>query len=250
MPTNERCHAKDAVELLQERTIATLEELKEALGTRVDVTVFRKLKPLGYRSSYSHRGKYYTLDSIADFDERGLWSFHEVGFSKRGTLLATAEHFVLTSQAGCLASELKDTLNVGVKEALLKLVQQGRIARERSSGLYLYCSPQAPKRNRQLMARRLQEAQTGFSDWAESDETKAAIVLFAGLLNERQRRLYAGLESLKLGYGGDSKVAAVTGMSVHTVARGRRELAERDVVIDGVRKAGAGRKRVEKKRLK
>ena len=34
-----------------------------------------------------------------------------------------------------------------------------------------------------------------------SDELKAAIVLFSSMLDERQRRLYAGLESLKLGYG-------------------------------------------------
>lgn len=38
----------EKVELLQDRKIATLAELKAALGTGVDMTVFRKLKPLGY----------------------------------------------------------------------------------------------------------------------------------------------------------------------------------------------------------
>jgi hypothetical protein len=37
----------DALRTLQRRNkIATLDELKQALGTPVDVTVFRKLKPL------------------------------------------------------------------------------------------------------------------------------------------------------------------------------------------------------------
>ena len=36
------------------------------------------------------------------------------------------------------------------------------------------------------------------------DQLRAAIVLFASLLDERQRRLYAGLESLKCGWGGDA----------------------------------------------
>jgi len=36
--------------------------------------------------------------------------------------------------------------------------------------------------------------------------------------------LYAGLESLKAGHGGDRRLAELTGMDVHTVARGRREL--------------------------
>jgi len=34
------------------------------------------------------------------------------------------------------------------------------------------------------------------------DELKVAIVLFYSLLDERQRRLYAGLEAMKVGHGG------------------------------------------------
>ena len=59
----------------------------------VDVTVFRKLKPLDYLTSYSHRGRYYTLREIARFDDNGLWSQAEVWFSRFGTLLATEVSF-------------------------------------------------------------------------------------------------------------------------------------------------------------
>ena len=56
--------------LFRAHSILTLEELKSALGTQVAMTVFRKLRPLGYLSSYSHRGKYYTLNEIARFDRK------------------------------------------------------------------------------------------------------------------------------------------------------------------------------------
>ena len=46
---------------LHAKKIATLPELKQALGTTVDTTVFRKLTELSCRSSYSHCGRYYTL---------------------------------------------------------------------------------------------------------------------------------------------------------------------------------------------
>ena len=59
---------------------------KTALGTG-SISVFRKLRELAYSSSYSHRGKYYTLDEIARFDAMGLWSFRSVWFSRHGTLL-------------------------------------------------------------------------------------------------------------------------------------------------------------------
>ncbi|MEE9402776.1 MAG: hypothetical protein V3V47_06205 [Desulfobacteria bacterium] len=77
--------------LLKAQKIASMSELKAALGTHVDVTVFRKLAELGYRTSYSNRGQYYTLEQIPTFDRWGLWSFRAVYFSEHGTLCATAE---------------------------------------------------------------------------------------------------------------------------------------------------------------
>jgi hypothetical protein len=77
--------------LLRVRKIATLPELLRTVGSAVPVTIFRMLKELGYRSSYSHRGRFYTLDRIARFNEQGLWSHNSVWFSRFGNLLETAE---------------------------------------------------------------------------------------------------------------------------------------------------------------
>src|SRR5205823_12313060 len=124
--------------LLLRNKIATLEELKQALGTAVDVTIFRKLKPLDYLTSYSHRGRYYTLREIARFDDKGLWSQADVWFSQYGTLLATAESFVNRSPRGYFADELARALHVEVQDALHQLAQQRRRTRQIVSGLYLY----------------------------------------------------------------------------------------------------------------
>src|SRR3989454_3927703 len=110
-------------------------------------------------------------------------------------------------------------------------------------------------RKRQLLARHLLQAEPNLASGlavadAVPDELKAAIVLFSSMLDEKQRRLYAGLESLKLGYGGDQRIAEFIGMDPHTVAKGRRELLEQDLEIDRIRKAGGGRKRLEKKHPK
>jgi hypothetical protein len=82
------------------------------------------------------------------------------------------------------------------------------------------------------------------------NELKAAIVLFYSLLDEQQRRLYAGLESLRLGRGGDTQLADFLGIDSHMVARGRQQLLDQDVEVGRMRRVGAGRKPVEKKRLK
>src|ERR1035438_14581 len=110
--------------------IATLDELKQALGTPVDVTVFRKLKLLDYLTSYSHRGRYYTLREIVRFYDNGLWSQADVWFARFGSLLATAEVFVNRSPRGYFADELARALHVEVQDALHQLAQQRRVTRE------------------------------------------------------------------------------------------------------------------------
>ena len=50
--------------LFRRRQTVTMDEMKAALGTAIERTVFRKLQEFPYHSSYSHRGKFYTLDAL------------------------------------------------------------------------------------------------------------------------------------------------------------------------------------------
>ena len=240
--------------LFARQKVATMEELKEALGTAVNMTVLRKLRPLGYLTSYSHGGRFYTLGERVHFDEQGLYRVDDRCFSRFGSLLNTAEHFVVHSSAGYYASELSRELAVQTKEALLTLVRRQRVARTRVDGLYLHCAPDPQMRRDQLMHREqgieLPGAGTAKPGLANSAEAKAAVVVFFSTLNERQRRLYAGMESLRVGYGGDRRIAELTGLDVHTVARGRRELSAGELEKQAVRSTGGGRVPVEKKRRK
>ncbi|MBW1700228.1 MAG: hypothetical protein JRK26_25985 [Deltaproteobacteria bacterium] len=236
--------------------IATIAQLQEALGNPARCTVFRKLDQLHYLSSYSHRGKYYTLESIAQFNEQGLWSFRSVRFSRFGNLLNTAEAFVERSDAGYSAGELKDIVQVKTKHALAQLVGEKRLERKKFDSIYIYLSAQKQVADRQLKARKALMNQSRVSlivtypDLA-TEEAKALLVLFCSMLNEKQHRLYAGLESLKLGHGGDAHIAALLAMDPHTVARGRKELMEADLGASGrIRAPGAGRALQEKKRQK
>ena len=236
---------------LDDERVATLAELKDALGTTGTMTVFRKLKSLDYLSSYSHRGKYYTLRDIPEFDEQGLWGWHSAWFSRYGNLVETAREFVEEADSGFTASELESVLHVECKRALLKLHREDRVARARIGSVYVYLARHKATQRHQKLLRREHVAAAQVVPLqveALSHELGAAIILFFSLLDERQRRLYAGLESQKFGHGGDRKIADLLGLDVHTVARGRRELFGGEVDPERVRRKGGGRKPVEKKR--
>jgi len=208
------------------------------------MTVFRKLATLDYLTSYSQRGRFYTLRSIPRFDAQGLWLARGAWFSRHGTLVHAAEAAVTQAPAGYVASELEAVLHVPVKDVLLQLAQAARIARGDFHGLYLYTARDRIRRQEQRAARQALWEEVD----KEPDQQRAAMVLFYSLLNEQQRRLYAGLESLKQGHGGDRQLAQILGLDEETVARGRQQLLEAKVQRDRVRQPGGGRPRVEKKR--
>lgn len=231
--------------------IATLPELKEALGTTAELTVFRKLKTLDYLSSYTHRGRYYALRETARFDDVGLWSHDAIWFSRFGTLVATIEAFVNRSLQGWFADELADALHAEVQDSLHDLVRAGRLRRSELTGRFLYTSADSKQARDQFRTRQTTQAAPLVTDASalrvSPDELKAAILLFYSLLDEQQRRLFAGLESIKLGHGGDSIMAEFLGLDPHTVARGRQQLLDQNVTTGRTRRSGGGRKRAEKK---
>jgi hypothetical protein len=235
--------AADLRHVLERQQVCTFEQLAAALGTQSRITVFRKLAEVAYLTSYSHRGKYYALKSSCQFDTHGLWSLRDIWFSAHGTLLDTCRQFVEQAPAGCSANELDSALHVETRQTLLHLLHRHLIEREKIGGLLIYLALGKAKRQQQINARRgiAQVVTGGMPEDVQTREVNAATILFFGLLDERQRRLFAGLEAMKVGRGGDVRVAGLLGIDPHTVAKGRIELLSEDIDPTRVRKPGGGR---------
>jgi len=146
----ERCDAAAVATLLHRQRIATMDELKAALGTSVDMTVFRKLRVLGYHSSYSHRGRFYTLAEVAAFDADGLWSYRDVHFSRVGSLVKTIEQLVRQAVASKSAFEPKPVLEI-LDPDLAVLANEARL--ERVLGHIVQNAIEATPRDGKVMIR-------------------------------------------------------------------------------------------------
>lgn len=76
-------------------------------------------------------------------------------------------------------------------------------------------------------------------------------LVFFNILNEKQKRLFAGLKATNLGYHGVSIVSRQLGLHAHTIRLGQKELLETDTLPSGsIRESGGGRKKKLKTRLK
>jgi hypothetical protein len=101
------------------------------------------------------------------------------------------------------------------------------------AGRFLYTSPDLRQTRIQMRTRQTALSVPLLADASalqvSPQELQAAIVLFYSLLDEQQRRLFAGMESIKLGHGGDRVLAEFLGLDPHTVARGRQQLLDQKV---------------------
>lgn len=238
------------LDLFMSKKVVTLIEMKDALGTSSTMTIFRNLKLLNYTTSCSHRGSYYTLKRIAKFNKDGLWFFNSILFSCFSTLLETITNLINTSEKGYTAKEIEDVLRLKPNETLLELINKKIIRREKISGKYVYFSTNTTKNKQQKLSRKDTVDAIRFNQIPPDglmNELKAAIIIFYSLLDEKQKRLYAGLESIKIGRKGDAIISGLLGLNIKTVSRGRHELLSDTPLVDTIRATGGGRKRVEKK---
>ena len=243
-------HSKQLLKVFKIKKVVTMPEMKKTLGTQSTMTIYRNLKLLNYISSCSHSGKYYTLKRIAKFNNDGLWFFKSILFSSYSSLSETIKELIDNSEQGYTAHEIENILKVKPNEPLVKLINQKAVCREKLSGNYVYFSNNKVKKRQQELSRKdiVEPTKlTGLTPDVLMNELKAAIIIFFSLLNEKQRRLYAGLESIKIGHGGDELISEILGINKKTVAKGRKELLSDTMDIDTIRQKGGGRKKIEKK---
>jgi len=124
--------------LFKRKHVVVLDELRHELQTHSRTTIFRVLSSVGYHTSYSHAGRFYTLKEIPEFNDRGLWFWRDVGFSLHGTLRATAVSLVEGAPAGQTHEELQERLRLRLHDTLRDLVEAKALGRRLWEDVYVY----------------------------------------------------------------------------------------------------------------
>ena len=124
--------------LFQCKRVVLLDDLRSALQTPSRTTIFRVLSSVGYLTSYSHAGRFYTLKDIPKFNDLGIWFYHHIGFSAHGTLRTTAVFLVNQAPAGQTHEDLQGQLRLRLHDTLRDLVQAKALTRQLWQDVYVY----------------------------------------------------------------------------------------------------------------
>lgn len=128
----------------------------EALAAELQYSVAstrRFLSEVGYYSSITHNGKWYTLLTIPKFSRDGLWFSKDIGFSRFGSLTRTLVQLTSRSAAGMTAEQLGEKVRCRCHSVLVRLCREGKLQRQKHghSHVYLSMDPSIASAQRQAM---------------------------------------------------------------------------------------------------
>jgi hypothetical protein len=140
------------VQLLRQRQVAAYAELAQQLEVS-GKTVQRALGKAGAYASLNANSAYVTLKNTPRFDQRGLWGYQQLRFSRHGDLPRTIRALIEQSSQGCTLEELQQWLGTRVHNHLSRLLRRGEIQRFSLDRHAIYTSADPAKRQQQQVAR-------------------------------------------------------------------------------------------------
>jgi len=150
-------HSRVLHSLFEQRPCWLIAPLAGELGCSVP-SARRLLAGTGYYSSFTHNGRWYTLNSIPTFDREGLWFHRDIGFSRAGSLTGALVYLVGRSPAGMTAEQLGMKLHCRCHAILARLHRDGRLQRQKPGRCHVYFAAETDIAREQRLALARREA--------------------------------------------------------------------------------------------
>ena len=167
---------KNVFNLLEDIKVFTLERLVSSLSCSIP-TARLKLKQWGTYTSYNQNGRYYAVPTVPRFDNKGLWHYENIYFSRYGNLKTTIVQLVGRSPSGLTGKEIGALVRLDPRSFLHHFRNAGGIQREKTGGVYVYFSDN-PVTYKQQRKSRSKLAHPAGEIFSEAD----AVVILSALI--------------------------------------------------------------------
>lgn len=139
-------------ELFKKNIVLDMDDLLRKTGSS-RTTILRRLKDIGYLTSYDHNGKYFALPEYLKFDESGLFEYKGIHFFKNGGLQELIINQINLSEKGYNAEELSSKIKTRAGNQLRLFTRKGIIIRKKYSDAYIYFSVDETYQQKQISNR-------------------------------------------------------------------------------------------------
>jgi hypothetical protein len=139
MSTSKIDNMQFLITLFRDKIILVIDEISQILNC-TNRTAIRYLDELKVHTSYNKNGKYKVLPDVPQFNQNGLWNYHDIFFSKYGTLKQTVISLINDSEKGFTSFEIENIVKISSRTFLSNLQKKINLNREKINGRFVYFS--------------------------------------------------------------------------------------------------------------
>lgn len=136
--------------LFQGQKVSTLSQLaKKIIGN--ERTVQRDLKQLNAISSFTHSGRYISLENIPRYDDHGIWFYKDIGFTKYETSLELIMELINSSKEGLTREEIQEITRIKIFQQIQTLLLRDQLHRVKVGNKYVYIPYNVIKNKKKML---------------------------------------------------------------------------------------------------
>jgi len=139
--------------IIRSKKIQTFEQILKQVSCS-EATLRRDILRLKGITSFTHQGRFVTLEDIPKFDKNGIWFYRKVGFTKYRNSLELIVHLINNSKEGMNREQIQEILKIQIFQQIQTLLKRNELYRCKIGNKYIYL-PEELARNQKTRLRLL-----------------------------------------------------------------------------------------------
>jgi len=123
--------------IVRSKKILTFEQILLQVSCS-EVTLRRDIRRMKGITSFTHQGRFVTLEDIPKFDENGIWFYRNVGFTKYKNSLELIVHLINNSEKGLNREQIQGILRIQIFQQIQTLLKRDELHRCKIGNKYIY----------------------------------------------------------------------------------------------------------------
>jgi len=136
--------------VIRENTIQTFETILNKMNCS-SITLRRDIKAISGVTSFTHRGKYITLEDIPVYNEFGIWFYRNIGFTKFKNSFDLIISVINNAEKGITKKEIEKILRIKISKQIQILLSRKQLNRIKLGAKYFYLSEELSKNKKRQM---------------------------------------------------------------------------------------------------
>ena len=137
-------NVKNIKKFIRAKKVQSFEQIFEQVHCS-EVTLRRDLHQINCITSYTHQGRFVTLNDIPVYNDFGIWFYQGIGFTKYRNSLDLIIQLINSSKEGFTREQLQEILKIQIFQQIQTLLNRHELHRVKVGKKYVYISEELAK---------------------------------------------------------------------------------------------------------